>query len=196
MGLNSFAEVSRISAVSLKAMESDGKEIAIIDPREEGICGKGHLLLAVNIPFSKFEIAVGNLVPRKSTRLVLTDGGDGQSERAAAKLKELGYSSVSILDGGVPAWQAAGYEVFSNMSVPTKGFGEWISVKYGTPTITPEELYQKLAAGKDVIVLDSRPANEYLNMNVPGSINVPVSELVYRFPVLPVVHAALSARRR
>ena len=186
MSPNSFAKVIRISAVSLKAMESDGKEIAIVDPREEGICGKGHLLLAVNIPLSKFEIAIGNLVPRKSTRLVLTDGGDGQSERAAAILKELGYSSISILDGGVPAWEAAGYEVFSNMSVPTKGFGEWISVKYHTPTITPEELHQKIAAGKDVIVLDSRPANEYVNMNIPGSINVPVSELVYRFPVLPV----------
>ena len=179
-------EVSRISAVSLKAMESDGKEIAIIDPREEGIFGEAHLLLAVNIPLSKLEIEIGSLVPRKSTRLVLTDGGDGQAERAAAKLKELCYSSIAILAGGIPAWRAAGYEAFSGLSVPTKGFGEWISVTYGTPTITPKELHQKLAAGKDVLVLDSRPANEYVNMNIPGSINVPVSELVYRFPELPV----------
>src|SRR5208337_1460009 len=28
---------------------------------------------------------------------------------------------------------------------------------------------------------DSRPSNEYVNMNIPGSINVPVSELVFRF---------------
>ncbi|MGO9952176.1 MAG: rhodanese-like domain-containing protein [Dissulfurispiraceae bacterium] len=179
-------EFSHVSAVSLKTMESDGKEIAIIDPREEGVFGEAHLLLAVNIPLSKFEIEIGTLVPRKSTRLVLTDGGDGQAERAAAKLKELGYNSVAILDGGVPAWRAAGYEAFSGMSVPTKGFGEWIAVTYGTPTITPEELHQKLAAGKDVLILDSRPANEYANMNIPGSINVPVSELVYRFPELQV----------
>ena len=179
-------EFKRVSAVSLRAMESDGNEIAIIDPREEGSFGAAHLLLAVNIPLSKLEIQIGTLAPRKSTRLVLADGGDGQSELAAAKLKELGYSSLLILDGGFPAWRAAGYEVFSGMSVPTKGFGEWVAVKYGTPTITPEELHQKLASGKDVVILDSRPANEYADMNIPGSINVPVSELVYRFPEIPV----------
>jgi rhodanese-related sulfurtransferase len=179
-------EVSYISAVSLKAMESDGKEIAIIDPREEGIYGKEHLLLAVNVPLSKLEIDIESLVPRKSTRLILTDGGNGMSERAAVKLKELGYSSTVILRGGVSAWRAAGYEVFSGTSVPSKGFAEWISDVYGTPAITPVELHQKIAAGKDVLVLDSRPANEYENMNIPGSINVPSSELVYRFSELPV----------
>jgi rhodanese-related sulfurtransferase len=184
---SAFAEeFSRVSAVSLKAMESDGKEIAIIDPREEGIYGKAHLLLAVNVPLSKLEIDIVSSVPRKSIRLVLTDGGEGLAERAAAKLKELGYTSIAILDGGVPAWRAAGFEAFSGTSVPSKGFAEWISEVYGTPSITPVELHQKIAAGKDVIVLDSRPSNEYANMNIPGSINVPSSELVYRFPELPV----------
>ena len=32
-----------------------------------------------------------------------------------------------------------------------------------------------------MLILDSRPSNEYVNMNIPGSINVPVSELVFRF---------------
>lgn len=40
---------ARISAVALKAMEADGKEIAIIDPREEGVFGEAHLLYAVNM---------------------------------------------------------------------------------------------------------------------------------------------------
>ena len=44
---------------------------------------------------------------------MLTDGGDGMSERAALKLKELGYNSVAILDGGYRAWQAAGHEVLA-----------------------------------------------------------------------------------
>ena len=182
----SVDQFARIDATSLKNMISDGKELAILDPREEGIFGKAHLLVAVNVPLSKLEMRVGRLVPRKSTRIVLTDGGDGMSERAALKLKELGYSSVAVLGGGYPAWQAAGYEVFSGMSVPGKALGEWIAVTYDTPTITAEELHKKIAAGQDVLILDSRPSNEYFNMTIPGSINCPVSELVYRFPELPV----------
>ncbi len=182
----SVDQFARIDATSLKNIVSDGKEFAILDPREEGIFGKAHLLQAVNVPLSKLELRVVRLVPRKSTRIVLTDGGDGISERAALKLKELGYTSVAILDGGYPKWQAAGNELFSGMSVPGKAFGEWIAVTYGTPTITAEEVHRKISAGQDVLILDSRPANEYLNMNIPGAINCPVSELVYRLPELPV----------
>ena len=172
---------TRISAVALKAMEADGKEIALIDPREEGVFGKAHLLYAVNMPLSKLELNIFRMVPRNSTRIVLTDGGEGMSERAAAKLKELGYTNVAILDGGYPAWKNAGHEIFSGMSVAGKAFGEWIAVNYQTPTMTPEEVQKRIAAGEKVLILDSRPSNEYVSMNIPGSINVPVSELVFRF---------------
>lgn len=171
----------RVSAPALKAMEADGKEIAVVDPREEGIYGEAHLLFAVNLPLSKLELDVYRMIPRRTTRIVLADGGEGTSERAAVKLKEFGYSNVAILDGGYPAWKKAGYEVFSGASVEGKAFGEWMAIQYKTPEITPEQLQQRIAKGDKVLVLDSRPANEYFNMNVPGSINVPVSELVYRF---------------
>jgi rhodanese-related sulfurtransferase len=177
---------ARVNPAALKALEKDNGELAIVDPREEGTYGLGHLLHAVNIPLSRLELKIDGLVPRRSTRIVLTDGGEGISERAAARLKALGYSNLAVLKGGIPAWQKVGYEVFSGMSVPGKAFGEWIALHYHTPEITAEDLHQKLVAGEDVLVLDSRPANEYANMNIPGSINVPGSELVYRFPELGV----------
>ena len=176
----------QVSAVALKAMENDGKELAILDPREEGTYGLGHLLHAVNVPLSKLELEVDALVPRRSTRIVLTDGGEGTAERAAVRLKELGYTNLAVLAGGVPAWKQAGFEAFSGMSVPGKAFGEWIALRYQTPEITAEELHRRIAEREDLVVLDSRPSNEYANMNIPGSINVPGSELVYRFPELGV----------
>lgn len=182
----SAAEFPRVSAVALKAMENDGKELAILDPREEGTYGQGHLLHAVNVPLSKLELNVDALVPRRSTRIVLADGGEGTAERAAQRLKELGYTNLTVLAGGYPAWKQAGYEVFTGMSVPGKAFGEWIALHYQTPEISAEDLHRKIADGEDVLILDSRPANEYANMNIPGSINVPGSELVYRFPELGV----------
>jgi rhodanese-related sulfurtransferase len=184
MGTIAFAADSsfvRISASALETMEADGKELAIMDPREEGVFGEAHLLYAVNMPLSKLELNIFRMVPRRSTRVVLTDGGEGMSERAAAKLKELGYTNIAILDGGYPAWKRAGHEIFSGMSVAGKAFGEWIAVNYEPPTMTPEEVQKRIAAGEKVLILDSRPSNEYVNMNIPGSINVPVSELVFRF---------------
>ena len=177
---------TRVSAAALKALENDGKELAILDPREEGSYGLGHLLHAVNIPLSKLELNMDALVPRRSTRIVLTDGGEGTAERAAVRLKELGYTSLAVLEDGYPAWKRAGYEIFSGMSVPGKAFGEWIALHYETPEITAEDLHRKIANGEDVLILDSRPANEYADMNIPGSINVPGSELVYRFQELGV----------
>ena len=183
--------VTRISAVALKALENDGKELAILDPREEGTYGQAHLLHAVNIPLSKLELNIDALVPRRSTRIVLVDGGEGTAQRAARSLKELGYTNLAVLDGGHPAWKKAGYEIFSGMSVPGKAFGEWIALHYETPEITAEDLHRKIASGEDVLILDSRPANEYANMNIPGSINVPGSELVYRFLELGVKPSTL-----
>jgi rhodanese-related sulfurtransferase len=171
----------RVGATALKTMEADGKEIAIVDPREEGIFGEAHLLYAVNMPLSKIELNIFRMIPRKSTRIVLTDGGEGTSERAAMKLNEFGYSNIAILDGGYPAWKKAGYEIFSGMSVEGKAFGEWITVHYQTPTMTPEQVQQRIAKGEKVLILDGRPSNEYVNMNIPGSINVPISELIFRF---------------
>ena len=81
----------RIRAAALKAIESDGKETAIIDPREEATYGHAHLLYAVNIPLSKLELEIDPLVPRRPTRIVLTDSGEGAAERTAIRLKELGY---------------------------------------------------------------------------------------------------------
>jgi rhodanese-related sulfurtransferase len=177
---------TRVSAVALKGLENDGKELAILDPREEGTYGLGHLLHAVNIPLSKLELNIDLLVPRLSTRIVLADGGEGTAERAAVRLEELGYTNLAVLEGGYPAWKQAGYEIFSGMSVPGKAFGEWIALHYETPEITAEDLHRKIVDGEDVLILDSRPANEYVDMNIPGSINVPGSELVYRFPELGV----------
>ena len=175
-----------LSAQALRSAIAGPGEIALLDPREEGSFGKAHLLLAVNLPLSRLELRVGRLVPRKATRIVLIDGGAGLSERAARKLAELGYGCVEILEGGNGAWQEAGYQLLSGMSVPTKAFGEWIAEQCHTPLITPRELHEKRTAGEDVVVLDSRPSNEYRNMTIPGAVNVPVSELVYRFGELPV----------
>jgi rhodanese-related sulfurtransferase len=161
-------------------MIGDGGELALVDVREELIFSQRHLLLARSVPLSRLELKFAQLVPRRSTRIVLCDDGDGLAGRAAVILTRNGYSSLSILDGGVDAWAAAGFEVFSGVNVPSKAFGEFIEHRSGTPNITAAELERLLREKADVVVLDSRPFDEYSRVSIPTGINVPGAELVLR----------------
>src|ERR1041385_3123516 len=102
---------------AVKAMLSDGRELALIDLREELIFSRNHLLWARSIPLSRLELRFARLVPRKATRIVLCDDGDGAVERAAKILGGAGYTDVAYLQGGLQAWEKAGYELIGHVGV-------------------------------------------------------------------------------
>ena len=84
------------------------------------------------------------------------------------------------MEGGTPAWEAAGYVLFSGVNVPSKAFGEWVEHHYHTPSIDPAELQAMRESGEHMVILDSRPMDEFRRMSIPGAIDVPGGELVYR----------------
>ena len=174
----------RISPAELKAMIADSGELAILDPREEGVFSKGHLFLAASCPLSRMEMLIGKMVPRAGTRIVLTDDDERIAQRAAAVLRSFGYRDIFVLAGGLAAWSAAGHEIYSGVFVPSKAFGEYIEHRDNTPRISAGELKAKLDAGADVLVVDSRPMGEFQVMNIPGAVDCPGAELVYRVPEL------------
>jgi len=173
--------IGTVTASGLKGILRDGGELALVDVREQGVYYRAHLLFASCIPISRLEMMVGDLIPRRTARVVLCDEGDADlARRAAARLERFGYRDVSVLAGGVRAWKEAGYEVFSGVNVPSKAFGEYVEHRYGTPHITASELASKRAAGERLVILDSRPMEEFRNMSIPGGIDCPGAELVYR----------------
>ena len=169
-----------VSALELKAMLHDGGELALLDVREEGAHSQSHLFYTVPMPLSTLELQVSSLVPRLGTRVVLVDAGGGFAERAAKKLINIGYWDVSCLGGGIKSWEAAGYVLFSGVHVPCKAFGEFVEHHYGTPHIDAVALRTKLDAGDDLVVLDSRPMDEFQVMNIPDGVDCPGAELTAR----------------
>jgi rhodanese-related sulfurtransferase len=161
-------------------MVEDGRELALVDVREELIYSQGHLLLARSAPLSRLELKFAQLVPRRATRIVLCDDDDGLAQRAAAVLARNGYSDLGILAGGIAAWAAAGFELFTGVNVPSKAFGEFIEHEDGTPSIAADELARLIGSGADLVILDSRPFDEYARVSIPGATNVPGAELVLR----------------
>jgi rhodanese-related sulfurtransferase len=169
-----------LSPAVVKAMLCDGEELALIDVREELTYSRNHLLWARSVPLSRLELHFAQLVPRRATRIVLCDDNDGLVERAAAILTNAGYVDLSYLEGGIAAWEAADYILFSGMHVPSKAFGEVIEHDAGTPSIGASELDALMHAGTDLKILDSRPFDEYARVSIPTGINVPGAELVLR----------------
>jgi rhodanese-related sulfurtransferase len=156
------------------------REIALLDVREEDPHAQAHPLFAANLPLSKIDIDAGARLPRRTAPIVVLDAGEGLAERAAQKLLGLGYTDVAMLKGGLDGWQRAGGEVFRDVNVPSKAFGEFVEAHRHTPSLSAEEVDSLLRAGDDLVVLDARRYDEYQAMNIPGSISVPGAELVLR----------------
>ena len=161
-------------------MLTDGEELALIDVREELVYSQKHLLWARSVPLSRIELRFARLVPRKATRIVLVDDGDGLVERAAAILMNAECVDISYLDGGVAGWESAGFVTFSGMHVPSKAFGEFVEHDSGTPSVSAEELDAMMRAGTNMAVLDSRPFDEFSRVSIPTGVDVPGAELVLR----------------
>ncbi|MGX1022082.1 rhodanese-related sulfurtransferase [Pseudomonas sp. Y3 TE3536] len=156
------------------------EELALIDVREEDPFAQEHPLFAANIPLSKLELEVFARVPRRDTAITLYDDGEGLATLAAARLSALGYSDVALLEGGLAGWRAAGGELFRDVNVPSKAFGELVESERHTPSLAAEQVQALLDAKADVVVLDARRFDEYQTMSIPGGISVPGAELVLR----------------
>lgn len=174
---------SKLTVRQVKTMLKSGEIFAFFDVREEGeFSTKGHPLFATPLPLSRLEPRVLPLLPDPAIRIVLMDAGedDSRADRAAQRLGAMGYRNVSTVEGGLKAWADAGYEVFTGVNVPSKAFGEVVEHDNDTPRIDAADVQKLIDSKADMVILDSRPMPEFNNMSIPGGIDCPGAELVYR----------------
>ncbi len=156
------------------------REIALLDVREEDPHAQCHPLFAANLALSKIELDAYTRLPRRDVPIVLLDAGEGFVERAAERLASLGYTDIALLAGGLDGWIRAGGEVFRDVNVPSKAFGEFVEARRHTPSLSAQAVDALLKNSENVVVLDARRFDEYQTMNIPGSVSVPGAELVLR----------------
>lgn len=160
------------------------EEIAFLDVREENPHAQEHPLFAANLPLARIEVDAYGKLPKKDVPIVVLDDGEGFAELSAQRFIKLGYTDVSIFEGGVQGWKAAGGEVFKDVNVPSKSFGEFVESKRHTPSLSAQEVKQLIDSKEDVVVVDVRRFDEYNTMSIPTGISVPGAELVLRLPEL------------
>lgn len=156
------------------------QEIALIDVRHEALFAQAHPLFAANLPLDQLEREARRRIPRRDTPIVVYDHGEGLAQLAALSLAQLGYTDVSLLDGGLDGWRRAGGEIFKDVNVPSKAFGELVESVRHTPSLSAQEVKALLDAHANMVVLDARRFDEYQTMSIPTGISVPGAELVLR----------------
>lgn len=148
---------------------------ALFDVRELGEAQKGHIPGATFLPRRMIELRLGELLSAPKTRIVVYDDGgdDSRAVRAAQTMSKFGYVNVSVLEGGLRSWQAAGHEVATGWNVPCKDFGERLLVSSNVPYITSDDLAARLEAGENIGVFDVRTPQEYTEGSLPVSTSAP-----------------------
>ncbi|QKM65017.1 sulfurtransferase [Polynucleobacter tropicus] len=160
------------------------EEIAFLDVREEDPHARQHPLFAANLPLSRIEVDAFAKLPKKNVPIVTLDDGEGYAELAAKRLIDLGFTDVSVFEGGIQGWKDAGGEIFIDVNVPSKSFGELVESKRHTPSLSAQEVKQLIDNKEDVVIVDVRRFDEYNTMSIPTGISVPGAELVLRLPEL------------
>ncbi|SFP90691.1 rhodanese-related sulfurtransferase [Variovorax sp. 770b2] len=158
------------------------EETALLDVREEDPFAQEHPLWAANLPLSKIEIEAWRRIPRRDTLIVLYGAHDGTdlAPLAARTFAALGYTNVHLLEGGLEGWRAAGGELFGDVNVPSKSFGELVEHERHTPSLSAPEVKALVEGKANVVVLDARRFDEYQTMSIPSATSVPGAELVLR----------------
>jgi rhodanese-related sulfurtransferase len=170
---------ARLSPSAVRQFWRDGREIALLDVREEALFAQAHPFFAASLPLSRLECDVFARIPRKSAPIAVYDDGEGLAERAAEVLSNLGYADVAILDSGLAGYARCG-ELFRDVNTPTKAFGELVEAIRHTPSVSADEAARLIETEDDLLVLDARRFAEYRTMSIPGAISTPGGELVRR----------------
>jgi rhodanese-related sulfurtransferase len=167
-----------VDCASLRKHLLGNAEIAVLDVREARQFARAHINLSSHQSISFLDATLADVVPRKSTPIVVVDEDGGSiAARARAKIIERGYSIVRILQGGIHAWEKSGFAIGSGYNTVVKAFADIAHQKFSTPTITPEELRQRLAEGASTTIIDCRPQHEHAVLSIENASNAPGVEL-------------------
>jgi rhodanese-related sulfurtransferase len=86
------------------------EDALVVDVREPGEFGTGHILGARNLPLKRIDAGEVDIKAKDKPLILCCDNGD-RSAKAAAALKKLGFTNVVNLSGGIGAWRQAGLPV-------------------------------------------------------------------------------------
>jgi len=192
-----------ISAAELATLMKSDTPHAVLDLRERGAYQTRHIFRATSLPRRLLEVRLPAFVPARPTAVVIYDDTGALSALALPTLRAMGYRNILSLEGGLDGWIGEGRPTAQGVNTPSKVFGERVLHDLHTPEVTCRELDRRMAAGEDMVIVDTRTPEEYARGCLPGAWSMPGGELVLRLgdlaerhrPRHPLGEARLVERR-
>ncbi len=141
-------------------------EAVVLDVRHEDDFVKSHIPNAIFIGIQgNFAPWVGALIGDVKQRLLLVTP-EGREQETITRLSRVGFDHVlGYLEGGMAAWERAGFETDVIAS------------------ISPEQFAKELS--KESVVVDARKPSEFQAEHVANAINIPLDTLNSNFAAVP-----------
>lgn len=152
---------------------------ALLDVRERWEYTDGHIPHATPLPRGLIESRAAMIIPDRQATILLYSGKSDRAALAAAQLEALGFTDVSLIDGGFEAWKDAGLPSVTGWSVDGKHLGELLIDKYEKLALPPREVAELLRQRR-AKVIDIRTAWEHAQGYIPEAENIPAGELFER----------------
>ena len=105
------AETEQTDAASVHDAMGSDEGVTVLDVREPDEFESGHIPGAKPLPRGLLEYKAAEELPDKDARIVVHCALGGRGSLAAKSLKEMGYTNVANMEGGLSAWREKGYEV-------------------------------------------------------------------------------------
>ena len=156
----------------------------LLDVRPTAKAEKGFIKGAVTLPATEVATKIAKFPPKemKPPIIIIDDTGGDDAKKAAKALISAGYTSVTVLTGGMDAWQEAGGPVQTGKLATT--------VVY-VPKPRPGEIsiddFKKITANTpaDTLILDIRSQDEASTGMIKGAKVVSDEEILDRLAEIP-----------
>lgn len=102
-------------------------------------------------------------------------------------LRAMGFKNCAMLDGGLPAWHRAGYDIYNEEEATVPATGNFVAKLAGNSICDVQAVSDALESGEKTVV-DARPAPRFLGEveepraglrrgHMPGASNLPFPDL-------------------
>ena len=167
-----------IDASTLRAMMASDKNLPVFNTMSELEC------LDHRIPGTRClacEDVENNpsVLPQDKERDIVfycESAGCYRSCRAAQAAVKAGYRQVYVLQGGMPAWKQAGYDMETIERIP----------RGSIQSVRAQALRQMLAERKDMLLVDVRSEYLYKEGHIEGAVNLPMHLLSSSYAEIPM----------
>ncbi len=101
--------IAECTVAEVKARLDRGERVHFVDVREDNEFAKDHAKGATHLGRGILERDIETLIPDKHAPIILYCGGGFRSALSADSLRQMGYTDVQSMIGGIKAWREAGY---------------------------------------------------------------------------------------